>query len=109
MATEDPVELPPVVQEPGEQEEPRLAGREFVQAPDCDFVQAPDWEQQGRPGLPEERLRGKEEEDRHRLERVGGLEGFVLAEKGAREAKSPRAEWWYDASTLIYRNFCGHE
>ena len=41
MATEDPVELPPVVREPGEQEEPRLAGR--------DFVQAPDWEQQGRP------------------------------------------------------------
>ena len=42
MATEDPVELPPVVQGPGEQEEPQpqLAGR--------DFVQAPDWEQQGR-------------------------------------------------------------
>ena len=41
MATEDPVELPPVVQGPGEQEEPQpqLAGR--------DFVQAPDWEQQG--------------------------------------------------------------
>ena len=49
MATEDPVELPPVVREPGEQEEPRLAGRDFVQAPDWDFVQAPDWEQQGRP------------------------------------------------------------
>ena len=41
MATEDPVELPPVVREPGEQEEPRLVGQ--------DFVQSPDWEQQGRP------------------------------------------------------------
>ena len=84
MAMEDPAELPPVVQLSGEQADPRQAGR--------DFVQAPDWEQQGRPGLPEERLRGKEEEDRHRLERVEGLEGFVLAEKVAREGKSPRVE-----------------
>ena len=41
MATEDPVGLPPVVQEPVEQEDPRLAGR--------GFAQGPDWEQQGRP------------------------------------------------------------
>ena len=98
---EDPAGLPPVVQLPDEQEDPRQVGR--------DLVPAPDWEQQGRPGLPEEHLREEEEEGRHRLERVGGQEGFVLAEKGAREAKSPRAGWWYDASTLIYRNFCGHE
>ena len=84
-----------------EQEDPWQAGR--------DLVQAPDWEQQGRPGLPGVHLRGGEEEGRHRRERAGGLEGFAVAEKGAREAKSPRAEWWYDASTLIYRNFCEHE
>ena len=101
MAMEDPAGLPPVVQLPAEQEDPRRVGR--------DLVPAPDWEQQGRSGLPGERLRGKEEEGRHRLERVGGLEGFELAEKGARESKSPRAEWWYDASTLIYRSFCEHE
>ena len=41
MATGDPVELPPVVQEPVEHEDPRLAGR--------GFAQGPDWEQQGRP------------------------------------------------------------
>ena len=101
---EDPRQagLPPVVQLPGEQEDPRQAGLPpVVQLPDeqedprqagRDFVQAPDWEQQGHPGLPEEPLRGKEEEDRRRLERVGGLEGFVLAEKVAREVKSPRVE-----------------
>ena len=42
MAMEDPAGLPPVVQLPDEQEDPRQAGR--------GFVQAPDWEQQGRPG-----------------------------------------------------------
>ena len=41
MATEDPVEVLPVVQEPVEQEDPRLAG--------LGFAQAPYWEQQGRP------------------------------------------------------------
>ena len=84
MVTEDPVELPPVVQEPGEQEDPRLAGR------GC--AQAPDWEQQGRPDWPEELLRRKEEGDRRRRERVVSQGGFVLAEKVAREEKSPRAE-----------------
>ena len=70
MAMEDPAGLPPVVQLPDEQEDPRQVGR--------DLVPAPDWEQQGRPGLPGERLRGKAEEGRHRLEKVGGLEGFAL-------------------------------
>ena len=74
-----------------------------------DFVQDPDWEQQGRPGLPGEHLQGKEEEGRHRPEKVGGLGDFALAEIEARGVKSPRVEWWYGASTLIYKNFCGHE
>ena len=56
------------------------------------FVPDPDWGQQGRPGLPGEHLQGKEEEGRHRPERVGGLEGFALAEKEARGVKSPRVE-----------------
>ena len=83
---EDPRQagLPPVVQLPDGPEDPRQAGR--------GFVQAPDWEQQGHPGLPEGPLRGKEEVDRRRLGRVGGLEGFVLAEKEAREVRSPRVE-----------------
>ena len=80
----DLIELPLVVQLPEEQGDPRQAGR--------DLVQAPDWEQQGHPGLPEEPLRGREEEGHHRLGRVGGLEGFVLAEKVALGVKSPRVE-----------------
>ena len=55
MATEDPVELLPVVQEPVEQEDPRLAGRGFAQAPD--WEQQVHWEQQGCPDWPEELLR----------------------------------------------------
>ena len=55
MAIEDPVELPPVVQEPGEQGDSQLAGRDFAQAPD--WEQQVDWEQQGCPDWPEELLR----------------------------------------------------
>ena len=101
MVTEDPPGLPPVVQLPGWQGDPRQVGR--------DLVQELDQEQQGCLGLLGERLPKGEEEGHHRLEKVGGLEGFVLAEKVAREVKSPRVEWWYGASTLVYKNFCVHE
>ena len=74
-----------------------------------DLGQGPDQEQQGRPGLPEEHLPREEEEGHHRQEKGEGLGGFGLAERGAREARSPRAEWWYGASTLVYKNSYGRE
>ena len=74
-----------------------------------DLGQDPDQEQQGRPGLPEERLLTGEEEGRHRQEKGEGLGVFGLAERGAREARSPRAEWWYGASTLVYKSSYGRE
>ena len=81
---EDPAGLPPVVQLPDWQWDPRQVGR--------DFVQELDQEQQGCLGLPGERLPKGEEEGHHRPRKVEGLGGFVLAGKVAREAKSPRAE-----------------
>ena len=74
-----------------------------------DLVQDPDQEQQGRPGLPGEHLLIGGEEGRHRPEKGEGLGVFGLAEREAREARSPRVEWWYGASTLVYKSFCGRE
>ena len=58
-----------------------------------DLGQDPDREQVGRLDLPEERLPGEEEEDHYRREKGEGRGGFELAEREAREARSPRAEW----------------
>ena len=57
-----------------------------------DLGQDPDREQVGCPDLLEEHLPREEEEDHHRQEKGEGLKGFGLAERGAWEARSPRAE-----------------
>ena len=95
-----PARLPPVVRQP---DQPGV----FLLAI-WDLEQDPDREQLGCPGLLEEHLPKAGEEDHRRQERGEGLGGFGLAERGAREAKSPRAEWWYGASTPVYKSFYGH-
>ena len=96
----DPARLPPVVQQPGQ------PGGSLPVV--WDLGQDPDLEQLGRPDLLEEYLPKVGEEDHRRREKGEGLGGFGLAEREAREAKSPRAEWRYGASTPVYKSFCGH-
>ena len=82
---ERPARLPPVVQQPDQPGGFLLAV--------WDLEQDPDREQLGCPGLLEEHLPKAGEEDHRRQERGEGLGGFGLAVKGAREERSPRAEW----------------
>ena len=82
---EDPAGLPPVDHELGCQGDPLLVV--------WDLGQDPDREQVGRRDLPEERLPEEEGEDHRRQEKGEGLGVFELAEREAREARSPRAEW----------------
>ena len=91
--------LPPVDHEQGCQGDPLLVV--------LDLGQDPDPEQVGRRGLLGERPPEEEGGDHRRREKGEGLGFFGLVERGAREVKSPRAEWWYDASTPVYKNFCG--
>ena len=101
-AKEDPEGEPPADPEEGCLEDP-------LPVVALDLEQDLDQEQVGRLGLLGECLPKEEEEGHLRLEKVGGLGVFALAEKEARGAKSPRVGWWYGASTLIYKNFCGHD
>ena len=55
--------------------------------------QDPDPEQVGRRGLLGERPPEEEGGDHRRREKGEGLGGFELVERGAREVRSPRAEW----------------
>ena len=98
---EGPTRLPPVVQQPDQP-------GDSLQAV-WDLGQDLDREQLGRPDLLEGHLPKAGGEDHRRQEKGEGLGAFGLAEKEARKARSPRVEWWYGASTLVYKSFCGRE
>ena len=98
---EGPAQLPPVVQQPGQ------PGGSLQAV--WDLGQDPDREQLGCPGWLVEHLPKAVEEDHRRQEKGEGLGVFGLAEREAREVKSPRAEWWCGASTPVYKSFYGHE
>ena len=95
---EGPARLPPAVQQPDQPGGFLLAV--------WDLGQDPDREQLGCPGWLVEHLPKAGEEDQEKGE---GLEGFGLADRGAREVKSPRVEWWCGASTPVYKSFYGRE
>ena len=97
---EDPEELPPVVPQPDQPGDLPLGLWGLAQELDLG--------QLDRPGLLEEHLPKAGEGDHRRRGKGEGLGGSGLAERQAREVRSPRAGWWYDASTLVYMNFCGH-
>ena len=97
---EDPAELPPVVPQPDQPGDSLLAV--------WGLAQDLDQEQLDRPGLLEEYLPKAGEGDHRRQGKGEGLGGSGLAERQAREVRSPRAGWWYGASIRVYMNFCGH-
>ena len=97
---EDPAELPPVVLQPGQLGDLPLEL--------WGLAQELDLEQLDCPGLLEEHLPKAGEEDHRRPGKGEGLGGSGLAERPAREERSPKAGWWYGANTRVYMNFCGH-